>query len=480
MGVLFEKITQKDHILAAYHLICEQYFDPDLKIYQKYVPGIDGLDFREFERELEEHLEECRQFLLKGDRPFYPQILRKIPKEKPGEFREIYVSSLRDKVIQRVMADPIADYLEHHLYPNLYSYRQGKYYGTIAAACKGREILKENPGGVYVFKTDISSYYDNINQRKLLEKFEAILPDEPELLNLLEKFVHQRECCEGILFSPILGVPQGSSLSPLSSNLYLAELDGLMFRKGFHYLRYADDILLLAANRETLDEGRALIREIVAQHELELSEKKTIIRGPNQPFEYLGYRFERGKVMVGSNGVRKYRRWVREQLPRYRYQNEPNKTPEERRKLLRQVLIDLNTATEQGLKQLPWIRCFPVIDDDRRLKDLDRYIKDRIRLCVTGRASRRNYQAVPEAWFRELGYKSLTGAYYRIHFRRPLGPYRGWRRYFGTDFEDHLAEHERKPYLVRKWRELKYRIRFVRKALDGQWEKDRKSDIQNP
>ncbi len=470
MGELFRKIAQKDHILASYHRLREKFFDPTIGLYKDCAVGIDGLDFSDFDRDLDACVSRCLEFLLKRDLPFHPQVLRKVPKDTPGKFREIALLTLRDKVIHRAIADPLAARLDRLFFPNLYSYRKGKYYGAIAAARKVRRLLTENPATLHFFKADIASYFDSMDQQILLRQFAAACPDEPELLDLLEKFVHQPRFSNGVLFSPVRGIPTGSSLSPVCANLYLNELDGRMFRSGHHYLRYGDDLLLLAATKEKLAEGRGILEEMLARHRLSLSSDKTLSGEPGTPFEYLGYRFEKGRVGIGSVPMRRFRQWVYDQLPRDRYREDPNRTTDERRALLRKIVRDLNASTAAllGLKQLPWIRAFPIVDDDRSLREMDRFIKDRIRLAMTRTASRKNHCWVPEGWFRELGYKSLTGAYYRITRRRSLAPYRGWRRFFGENFEAFLEEREKKSSFAKKWRDLKGKIRFVRQALRGE------------
>lgn len=429
LGELFEEITRPDHILASYHLVREKYYDPFLRVYLKFVSGIDGVNFTEFDRHLEESLGDCQRFLLKGNQDFHPIILRKIPKDVPGKFREIYLLSLRDRILQRTLADALSRRLDRYLYPNLYSYRSGKHYGTMAAARKVRIFLQENKGRVLIFKTDIKNYFDSMDHSLLLRQLSHHLPDESEILALMERFVHQRRCFDGIFYSPIQGIPTGSSLSPFCANLFLADLDARMFRGGHIYVRYGDDILLLSTEREKLQRGRAMIEEELAKHGLCLSKKKTNLSTDNEPLDYLGYRFENGRVQVGATAVTRFRKWILEQLPRYRYQNEANKTASDRKALLGKILQDLhaNAITSLNLRQVPWLKGFPIVDDDMSIRALDRFIKDRIRLCVVGKLSPKNYQRIPEHWFHEAGYRSLNSLYYRITRRRPIRLRRTWQ-----------------------------------------------------
>lgn len=466
MGGLYQNIVHPDRILAAYHLIREKHHDPEMGVYRRFTTGIDGVDLIEFDKQLEERLEECRVFLMDRGLPFYPQILRKVPKDN-GEMREVYISALRDKVIQKAMADVLSPWMERHYHPNLYSYRKGRFYGNGPAARKVHKLFSQAPDGLWVFKTDIPSYTDGIAQTLLLQKFRNILPDEPEVMELLEKFVHQRKCSHGIISSPIHGIPSGSSLTPICANFYLADLDRAMFVKRFEYTRFGDDILLLADTEERLHAGIDVIKGYLEAHGLKLSEEKTVLAKPGEAFEYLGNQFQGAEIEVGSKAVRKYREWIRDQLPRRRYRHLSNATPGDRKRFLKQIVTDLNARCDRGMAQLPWIRSFPVVNRDERLRELDRYIKSRIRRCILRESTPRDRELVPEAWFREVGYKSVVGAYYRINRRRPLGPYTGWRKYYGTNYVEQLAEHQPVSFLTLKWREARSFLRFVKTNFFG-------------
>jgi len=465
MAEQFQRLSRKNLILDSYRMVADRYLDPELKTYEKFTPGIDGVDLREFDLDLEARLEECRQFILKRDKPFHPQLLRRIPKETSGKFRDIYLQTLRDKVIQKAMSLVIMPVMERKLYPNLYSYRQGKYYGQGAAIRQVKKLMKDCASDLYLFKTDISDYTDTIPQDRMYEKFQELFPGEPELIELIKKYIDQPCYREGKLLKPDLGVPAGSPITPLCYNFYLTDLDAKMFRGDFHYFRYGDDILFLEKDRRRFEEGKKLILESLKEHRLKFSQKKTLIQKANQPFTYLGYRFDDQTLSVGENSIKKYRLWVLKELPRQKYWKHPNKTVKQRRKLLQLILRELNVQSERAMGHLSWMRCFPFISDTGALKDLDHFIKNRIRLCITRKMSSRNYELVPEPWFRELGYKSFMGIYFRQSQGRSMDPYVGWRRGYGTNFKDVAERFEKKPFLVQKWRDLKSFVDFIRRAM---------------
>jgi RNA-directed DNA polymerase len=466
MTGLLKRVSDKEHLLASYRRIQENYKDDVYPGYRRYASGIDGEDLKDFDLHLEKRIEDCRTFILEG-RAFAPQVHRRVPKDTPGEFRDVYLLTLRDKLVQKAVADLLTPLLEKTYYPNLYSYRPSGRFGNRTAAAGVMKLLKDRDWNVHVLKTDIEDYSEHMRHDLLRRKFEELIPGEARILQLLEMFLRQPRLVKGVLSTALMGIPSGSPLTPLCNNLYLSDLDAAMFRKGCFYRRFGDDILLISPEKAELNADAETLFRILEDHGLPLSKEKTVRTGPDESFEYLGYLFEKDALRIAPKTLVKYKQWIRSELTQVRYRGERRRTPEDRRRLLKKVLKDLNTATERGLFQLPWLKTFPLLSEDGDLKMLDAFIKDRVRFCVLGRMSNRRFQTVPEAWFRELGYKSLTGAYYRVSRRRGLGPYTGWRLYFGTNFEEEADKHVPLTGLSKFWRRITDRVRFVRQALKG-------------
>jgi len=88
------------------------------------------------------------------------------------------------------------------------------------------------------------------------------------------------------------GVCQGSVLAPLFSNIYLLPLDRLMTDSGYNYLRYSDDMIILAANKATLVECKKVLERGLSDLKLNLNHEKTFIKHAAEGFEFLGYHFD--------------------------------------------------------------------------------------------------------------------------------------------------------------------------------------------
>ena len=68
-------------------------------------------------------------------------------------------------------------------------------------------------------------------------------------LKLIRTFLRSPIQINGKLQKRTKGVPQGSPLSPLLSNIMLNELDKLLVARGHRYIRYADDFSIYTKSK---------------------------------------------------------------------------------------------------------------------------------------------------------------------------------------------------------------------------------------
>lgn len=149
------------------------------------------------------------------------------------------------------------------------------------------------------------------------------------------------------------GVPQGSPISALLSNLYMLPVDRRMVtlanERGGLYLRYSDDILLVCKPEHQTEMTEAL-EEAMRQAKLELHDgfcKRSICnvtRNPDgslcshPPLQYLGFSFDGLTVRIRSQTVAKFLRRMRKAVRREKYlaasRAEAGGDPRVRRKLL--------------------------------------------------------------------------------------------------------------------------------------------------
>ena len=126
----------------------------------------------------------------------------------------------------------------------------------------------------------------------------------------------QRGTQEGI------GIPQGTSLSPLLSNMYMADLDLSMSEwtesLGGRYWRYCDDILAVLPG----ESGPNVLQELDSQLEslnLKRNQQKTSILlgnslSPQVQLQYLGLVFDGHDSVIRTSSIHRYRRKIRESI----------------------------------------------------------------------------------------------------------------------------------------------------------------------
>ena len=86
--------------------------------------------------------------------------------------------------------------------------------------------------------------FDIVNHDYLITLLYQKVKD-PILLKLILKYLRAPIEISGKLQKRRQGVPQGSPLSPLLSNVILNELDKELEQRGLRFVRYADDYALI-------------------------------------------------------------------------------------------------------------------------------------------------------------------------------------------------------------------------------------------
>lgn len=227
--------------------------------------GIDLITIDEFRDNLETEIDELASAIKSGR--YKPAKLRGHPLEKgknngrrldKKEYRILKIPAVRDRVVQKSIELLIEDSI-HDVYKirdNGVSFAYVKNGGVDKAAMQIREYYRE--GYSWVYNADIRKFFDEIDKAKLLDKIKAALPDQT-LMPLIEEFlkldianadeVQQRTEVE-YQYNPMVGVAQGSPLSPMFANIYLADLDQAALEKGMKMVRYADDIVVMCKTKQ--------------------------------------------------------------------------------------------------------------------------------------------------------------------------------------------------------------------------------------
>jgi RNA-directed DNA polymerase len=95
----------------------------------------------------------------------------------------------------------------------------------------------------------------------------------------------------------------GCPLSPLIGAFFLDQLDHQMTATGLFYVRFMDDILVLAPTRWKLRRAIGLVNRILGALRLEKHPGKTFIGRIERGFDFLGYHFTAGRLTLAVSTV---------------------------------------------------------------------------------------------------------------------------------------------------------------------------------
>ena len=141
------------------------------------------------------------------------------------------------------------------------------------------------------------SYYASIDHQHLIERLSRVIRD-PRVLNLIEQYLLSTAEQGGLFWESERGIPLGSPLSPILGAFFLAELDQQLERTGLFYVRFMDDILVLAPTRWKLRRAVRVLNQVLSSLKLEKHPEKTFIGRIEKGFDFLGYHFSRAELTV--------------------------------------------------------------------------------------------------------------------------------------------------------------------------------------
>jgi len=165
-----------------------------------------------------------------------------------------------------------------------------------------RQVRGQLGSHPFVFKTDVQSYYASIDHHRLLDVLTPHIPD-PNILSLVGQYLKRRAERGGLVWEYRQGIPLGCPLSPLLGAVLLTSLDEQLIQDGVSYVRYLDDILVMATTRWKLRRAIAVVKHGLAELGLRTHPDKTCVGRTEQGFDFLGYHLSRDEMAVAKATV---------------------------------------------------------------------------------------------------------------------------------------------------------------------------------
>ena len=348
--------------------------------------GIDKMSIAMFEANLEQNLLALmRDLKTRGAFQALPLRRTYIPKG-PGQTRPLGIPAVRDRVAQEVLRHILSPLFERMFHDDSYGFRPGR--NCHMAVAKVVELHRL--GYTHVLDADIKGFFDNLPHAVIMTALRAEVADG-NILDLIEKFLKAGVMEEGVFQPTRLGTPQGGVISPLLANIALNSLDWRLHERGYRFVRYADDFVVLCQTAAQVQEAHALVQQHLTSLGLTLSAEKTKTTQFREGFAFLGFDISSWSIAMRPKSVEKFKTKVRELTPRSH-------------NLDARVIEKLNRVIRGTANY--FATTFSDVGDCFR--GLDRWIRMRLRCMKYKRKSRADNGRIRLERFRRLGLLFLS------------------------------------------------------------------------
>ena len=270
-------------------------------------PGVDGVTWEEYGRDLEARLSDLQGRIHRGAYRAKPSRRVWIPKAD-GRQRPLGIAALEDKIVQHAVGMVLNQIWEEDFLGFSYGFRTGRsQHDALDALYVG--ITRKNVN--WVLDLDIRAFFDQIEHSWMIKFVEHRIGDR-RIVRLIQKWLKAGVMEQGRWTETEEGTPQGAVISPILANLYLHYVLDLwvdQWRRKHAtgdviIVRYADDAVLGFQHREEAERFLEQLRERLAKFGLELHPEKTRLiefgryaaerrrrRGERKPetFKFLGF-----------------------------------------------------------------------------------------------------------------------------------------------------------------------------------------------
>ena len=354
---MIEQVLNRRNIMRAYRQV----------VSNKGSAGVDGMLVKELYDHLTKNRGQIESDIREGK--YQPQPIKgvEIPKSN-GKTRLLGVPTVTDRMLQQAVGQVLAAKFEMEFEDYSYGFRPNK--NAQKAVLKAQEHI--NSGYQHIVDIDLKSFFDEVDHCILLQLLYRKVKC-PLTLRLIRKWLRAPILIKGKLTKRRKGVPQGSPLSPLLSNIMLNELDKELERQGFRYVRYADDFSIYCKSEPAARKiGNSIYLFLKEKLKLPINREKSGIRRPVN-FKILGYGFvptyakgEKGKYQL----VVSEKSWakLKEKLKTITRKTTPM-TFDDRTQKLKEV--------SQG-----WLNYFRLASIQGKLKEIDGWLRNRLRYCI--------------------------------------------------------------------------------------------------
>ena len=333
-----------------------------------------------------------------------------ISKHSSSKKRIVYVYRKEESYVLKLLTYLLQRKYDAIFSQNLYSFRP--HIGAKDAIY--RLMHTRNMSKKWVYKVDISDYFNSIPIERILSQLKNVLQDDQDVYGLIKSLLENPWVdANGKLIEEKKGIMAGTAISTFLANVYLMDLDRYFEEKQILYARYSDDIIVFGDTQEALKEAVNYIHSFLKEKGLTINPKKELYAAPNEKWTFLGVSYHHGTIDVSDVSVDKLKAKMRRKMRALmRWKAKKGVSGKNAAKAFIRV-FNQKLFENPHENELTWVKWyFPMINTIESLQVIDQYAQQCIRYLISGTHTKARYNVRYDE-IKALGYRSLVNHYYK-------------------------------------------------------------------
>lgn len=205
--------------------------------------------------------------------------------------RDLAVSSVRDRVVHRLLYDHLLPIFDPVFDYDVWSCRKNK--GLHKGLARTRYLLGKYNSS-YIWRADITKFFDSVEHQLLIECLNRRIGYDETAMWLCQEVINSYS------LKPGQGIPIGNLTSQLFANIYLHEFDCFVRHhlKPQAYVRYGDDFILFYPTRRQAYLGRQRAKDYLKSLSLLINSKNDVILTAGSDLKFLGHTVNKDLTVV--------------------------------------------------------------------------------------------------------------------------------------------------------------------------------------